>query len=136
MEKELIKESKIIIQYLSGSPAREQEVDLYLKAILKLNLPLNKNDIRLFNLVKNLPFLFPLVDAGSALLFPQSQFRSRILLQLAILETSPHYAQLFLHHENKKLSFLKFFAQSSFSVLLAVFGTIFLIPLKIFSSGN
>lgn len=89
-------EAHIICRYLLGRPATAKVVELYQLALLKHPLSLNTKETALWQKCMRHPILLSLTDAALAVKDPQSGIRKRIFTCLAILETQPEYARLFL----------------------------------------
>jgi hypothetical protein len=60
-----------------------------------LAAPLDSTDRSLIEFARRRPSLLPLLDGASGLLRPRSVLRRKILLMLALLETSPELAEWF-----------------------------------------
>lgn len=90
-------EANSIGEYLLGEKKPIKKViDLYIKAIeiKQLSLTDNENGIWLF-MMKN-KWSIGCIDSALAFFSPHSNIRKRLLVMLAILETMPEYADLFL----------------------------------------
>lgn len=90
------REAEILGTYLLGAKPSEQAVSLYLQAMQKLEITISGSDERLLKRMLDNPAMIGLVDSGLALIRPQSVIRRKLLVYLAILESLPEYAHLFL----------------------------------------
>lgn len=83
-------------RYLLGKPANRHSIDLYVKAMSTLEVPVNREDQRRLEFVLKHPRSLPWVDGGLALTAPASAIRSKLLVMLGILECQPAYTAWFL----------------------------------------
>ena len=101
-EKALLdKEAQVIATYLLGKKANGQVINLYQQAMQVLELNYINKDRKILQLLMKRRYLLPYLDAGLAILRPNSVVRQKILVMSAIIETQYQYASLFL---NQKLS--------------------------------
>lgn len=91
MSSNLEAQAIIFCRYLIGERPSQEIVDRYTAAIRNNFAPLNRGEKRLLRFIEILPFLVSAIDGGLAICCRESKLRQRILLLLAILETSPHY---------------------------------------------
>jgi len=89
-------EADRIALYLVGRPAGERERIIYSQAMDRLSLRMTEAEARLWSSMLRSRRRMARVDAGLALLRPTSVLRRKLLLMLAILETSPEFADSFL----------------------------------------
>ena len=124
-EKALLdKEAQVIATYLLGKKANGQVINLYQQAMQVLELNYINKDRKILQLLMKRRYLLPYLDAGLAILRPNSVVRQKILVMSAIIETQPQYASLFL---NQKRSFFYLFTIAwvgTRSILKAILGII------------
>jgi hypothetical protein len=89
-------EALVFGRYLLQRQPDNCSLALYEQAVAKLSLVLTPEDEQLLQFMLRRPWSIGLIDAGLALLNPHSQVRRKIFVMLAILETQPQYAHLFL----------------------------------------
>jgi hypothetical protein len=89
-------EAAILGAYLLGQRPSEHAIALYEQAMQKLDIAVTGSDERLLRLMLNNPVAIGIIDAGLALARPRSAIRRKLLVYLAILESLPEYAHLFL----------------------------------------
>lgn len=90
------REAEIFGAYLLGEQPSEQVITLYEQAMDKLKISVNGKDERLLKWMLDNPDAIGMIDSGLALVKPQSVIRRKLLVYLAILESVPQYAHLFL----------------------------------------
>ncbi len=122
-ENKIADEARTISYYLIGEYPGEQEINLYSEANQKLEIVLEPRfEGRLWEVMLKHRNMFGVFDAGLALVSPESLIRQKILVMLAILETSPQYCHNFLSVPFKK-THLIFIGQRAFvSVLKSILG--------------
>ena len=124
-EKALLdKEAQVIATYLLGKKANGQVINLYQQAMQVLELNYINKDRKILQLLMKRRYLLPYLDAGLAILRPNSVVRQKILVMSAIIETQYQYASLFL---NQKLSCFYLFTIAwvgTRSILKAILGII------------
>lgn len=123
-------EFHIISNYLLGvSPAESLSVH-YEKAIRLKNCKLSKDEEKVWNRMLKNKFLFGLYDSGLSSRKPHSTIRKRILVALAILETSPLYTSYFLNEKPLFIDFLKVIIRVPYAIIQGIIGR-FLISSKL-----
>lgn len=99
---EIDAEGRALAAYLLGREAGGDTLVRYATAVERLDHPESNADRRLLDRLRRRPALWPLVDAGLALVRPRSHVRRRVVVMLAMLEADPSYADLFLPVERKR----------------------------------
>jgi len=101
---ELLEESKMeaskITRYLLSTSLEEKEACLYANAIKKMDVSLDANERKIFEIMLSSNWKMAVIDAALALRNPQSVIRKRLFVMLSILETSPNYTDYFLSKRN------------------------------------
>lgn len=90
------REAEIFGTYLLGQKPSENAIGLYERAMETLNIPVIGGDARLQKLMLDNPAAIGVIDSGLALVKSKSMLRRKLLVYLAILESLPEYADLFL----------------------------------------
>ena len=90
------REAEIFGAYLLGQRPSEHAIALYEQAMQRLDIPVIGSDARLLRLMLDNPSAIGVIDSGIALAKPKSMLRRKLLVYLAILESLPEYAHLFL----------------------------------------
>ena len=106
------REENIITKYLTGTSPDERDIKLYRQALAKPSPGASLNQDRLWNIIIKPPAFLPYIDAGLGILEPRHPLRLRIYILLAILETNPRYAKIFLLNflaKSKPLIFIQCF---------------------------
>jgi hypothetical protein len=85
-----------IALHIVGAHADEREKALYLRAMRTFELRLTDAEMALWESMLRSRRMMAWADAGLALLRPSSVLRQKILVMVAILETSPRFADYFL----------------------------------------
>jgi hypothetical protein len=94
---EIARESRIITEYLLDQAPRQELIDRYVEgntALLNEKFP--RSDRAVMEFVRRNPWTLPYLDAAYSILQPGALLRRKILLQLAILETTPHFTDHFM----------------------------------------
>jgi hypothetical protein len=130
MDKQFNKEFLIFAKYLCGVSPGEQEISLYCEAMRQQHFDSNPLDQKLQTFALKYPLLLGPMDAGTALLFPDSVLRKKILVALAILECLPQYSSFFINKKEGPASFMNFISNSILAVFHAVSGLFLLLLLK------
>jgi hypothetical protein len=93
---ELRKEAIFIATYLFKRHPKEDVINRYIAGVnIVLNQPLNLPDEKIQSFIRLHPKSLPYLDAASAILYPKRLLRNKILLMVAILETTPDYCDEF-----------------------------------------
>lgn len=106
-DRELKEEAVLITKYLLDYSPTEELCKRYIEAnrVLLDNYNSKSNSHEL-GFIRLHPWALPFIDAAAGLLSPGSIVRKKVLLMAAILETSPVYADYFLHRADNHLSLL------------------------------
>jgi hypothetical protein len=114
-----------IARHLIGEPPRPEEITRWRSAIEGQGAVLaNDRDRRLWDLIRRSPWLIGPVDAGLALVEPNSAVRHRLCLMLAVLEASPHYTHRFLSPDSGPLALLALVPRLALAALRSALGLI------------
>lgn len=79
-------------RYLVGEVPADELIERYCRANAELFEAPGPEDRRLLELARRHPRAIAMLDAGTGLLAPQSLFRKKLLVMMAIVETTPAYA--------------------------------------------
>jgi hypothetical protein len=91
------REAQCFARYLIGEPAAPAEIERYRRAVeLRGAEPRAGRDRRLLEHMIRHPWTIGPIDAGLALIDPESPVRFRLCLMLAVLEASPAHCPRFL----------------------------------------
>ena len=116
------REAFLWTRYFLREDALPEEVQLYRLALKEKSRALGRYEQNLRNLIFRFPFLLPCIDGALALLAPDGELRHRIFLMLAILETSPARAAIFLDRKRNIFSFVGLFLRLIWATLCTVVG--------------
>jgi len=117
-------EAKVFGRYLINQKPGAAAVNLYAANIKASGTTYTKKEKKLLRLCLNHPWLTGLVDGGLAIVNPTSALRRRIYIMLAILESSPDYANYFLPRRRSMLYILVVLFAGARAVVKAILGTI------------
>lgn len=87
---------QLALYLLGGLQPNSKTLELYEKAIHIKTFTVTAQDKKIMTFVLKHPWTLGMIDAALAFTHPTSLLRSKLLLMLAILETMPEYAHLFL----------------------------------------
>ena len=91
------REAEHFARYLIGEPPGPMEVERYRRAVeLRGAVPRTERDRRLLERMIRHPWTIGPLDAGLALIDPESPVRFRLCLMMAVLEASPAHCRRFL----------------------------------------
>jgi hypothetical protein len=123
-------EARLFARYLLGRTPPQELLDRYVEASHVLfDAPPDPADAALRRFVRRHPWSTGFLDAAAALLRPAGQFRGRLLVMVAILETSPLYAEEFLPRPSSAaLLPLRLAAAGTRAVARALVGLLLYIP--------
>lgn len=100
-------EAYILGKYLVGKTPSEDVIFRYIDALKKNSVVLSEKEKKLWNFSLAHPWALGCIDAMFALRFPQSNFRKKIYIFLAISETVPLYSRLFLAQPPTRFTYVK-----------------------------
>jgi hypothetical protein len=120
------REAIILGTYLLGKPPLQKQVDRYCEACLILRLDTYITD-PVTKVAFQRPYLIPYFDAALALGKEKKLLRKKILLMLAILETSTECYDDFTSKNYSLAGWLKIFLQGIQAVFKATVGKILLL---------
>lgn len=89
-------QARVFGRYLLKREPSSRVQELFAKAMATNSGAGDKQDQALLAFAVKHPHFLPLVDAGLALIKPNSEVRRRLYIMFSILEASPDYHQLFL----------------------------------------
>ncbi len=89
-------EALLFGRYLLGSTPDEPSLLLFERAMATLPMRLDAKDDNLLRFMLAHPWSIGMIDAWLALTHPYALVRGKIFVMLAIVETQPRYAHLFL----------------------------------------
>jgi len=115
-------EAQVFGQYLIGQSINEATIERYNIAIVKLDYQAEEWEKAVVARAVRKPSLIPYYDASMALRHRNALLRKKVFVMLAILETRPEYAELFLSKEYPKSYFLNVIGIGVRSVYRAVVG--------------
>lgn len=93
------REVKVLTRYLGAKQVVPLVVELYQQALDNNRIELSPRDEKFLRIGLRHPFWLGYFDGGLALRNRNCGFRKRIALMLAVMETIPEYAHLFLATE-------------------------------------
>ncbi len=97
----LKEEALLFGRYILKKQPDDSCLALYEQAMEKLHISLDKDDEKILHFIRQHPWSVGMFDAGLAFVNPYSQIRRKIFVMLAILETQPQYALLFLPRKRR-----------------------------------
>ena len=115
-------EAQVFGQYLIGQSINDATSERYNIAIAKLDYQAEEWEKEIVAKAVRKPNLIPYYDAAMALRHRNALLRKKIFVMLAILETRPEYAELFLSKEYPKSYFLNVIGIGVRSVYRAIIG--------------
>jgi hypothetical protein len=115
----LRKEARVFSRYLIGKEPSNLSVQLYIKALQKLDIPMSPRDQRKLSFILRFPFFISMIDGALAMVNPEHPIRKKLYVMSSILESDPACNNYFLPKDGTSL----------FTILLtgtrAVFNTLF-----------
>jgi hypothetical protein len=93
---DLDKQAEVFSNYIVGEPPKPGAISLFKKRVGKYTPTGGSLDAKLLDFISSSTWSVAFVDAGLALIKPQSEVRKRIFIMFAILETDPDYSNVFL----------------------------------------
>jgi len=96
-------EARIFARYLLQTEPTDSAIKLYNAAMQANSGDADGSDKKLLSLIVKYPFLLSCVDAGLALLKPNSEVRRRLYVMFSILESTPDYHERFLPKQRSPL---------------------------------
>ena len=93
----LIDEAALLARYVAGIEATPVVAVRYARACeVRLAAPPHPREAAVLAFARRHPWALPLLDAAAGLLRPQSLLRRKLILMLAIVETMPEHAAMFV----------------------------------------
>jgi hypothetical protein len=129
-------DARVFCRYLIGQDPSEAIVGRYARALAATGFdPAGRDPLMLF--VRRHPSLLGPLDAACALFAPRHELRQRLVLLLALLETTPEHADLFLEHSGGRLgAWLKLFRSVAGAGLLLLAGVPLYAGLRLFARSQ
>jgi hypothetical protein len=98
-------EASLLARYLSGRDPGAEIADRYARACRALFVEEHSaRDAALMGFALRHPWSLPCLDAACGLVDPQSLLRRKLILMLALLETTPDHVDLFLARPRPRAS--------------------------------
>jgi hypothetical protein len=111
--------------YLLNKKPQDWVIQLYVNAVKKRVASSDPGEQQLFDFAAKHGWSIGLIDSGLALTRPESEFRMRILLMFAILETDPICCNIFLPKKRNRFYLLAIVFHSARAFLKAIAGSLF-----------
>ena len=116
-------EAQILSNYLVDTSVDKKEEGLYLRVVIEKKLSLSDKEERLWRLMLKSKVLLSSIDAGLAILNPNSAIRERICIMLAIVETHPAFFNLFIaNHKSTIPEWSQLLCTMALTPVKAIFG--------------
>ncbi len=125
-DKSLQSEALFFARYLLNKKPNLRETELYEKTIRSRALVPHERDLKLLAFASANTWSIGFIDSGLALIHPGAEFRMRLHLMFAILETNPEYHLLFLTQERKPLYALRILLRLLRAGLMGITGCLLL----------
>ena len=122
LQADLTTEAKAFGKYLVGEEVNARAVSLYLVAHDQTQFESDAQDLRMLKFMVQHPSLIGVIDAGLAIRKNKSCVRKKLYYMLAILESMPEYAQLFLFEGTPLTNALRLFFFGARSVMRMIVG--------------
>lgn len=121
---DLRREARVFARYLLGRETAPHLLDRYVRAHEALGPALRSGrGARAVALAATRPWLLPFLDAAASLVDPQGLLRKKLLILLAILETSPEHVEAFAPRPRPRaLVLARLFAWGAAAALKAAAG--------------
>ncbi|MBC7861741.1 MAG: hypothetical protein IAF38_02130 [Bacteroidia bacterium] len=116
------KEAEIFSKYLVKSSPSETLISRYVLACNKLKLAGNAKDEKIVSFAVRNPFFLPLLDAGLTFSKHKSLLRKKIMIMLAILETTPEYYEQFNTKNYSGVKWIGIFFRGCWAVAKMIMG--------------
>jgi hypothetical protein len=123
----LEQESVIICRYLTGRDPGEKATALYCGAHNRLPLQLSAKEAATWQHCLSSPFVLGSVEAALAIKNPDSLIRKKILLMLAILESTPAFHDFFLPQKRSAFYLFKLLFTGIKAILKIINGYLLLL---------
>jgi hypothetical protein len=121
------KEAEIFSKYLVKSSVSGELKKRYVLACQKLKPSGNLRDEKILSFAVRNPFFLPLLDAGLTFSKHKSLLRKKIMIMLAILETTPEYYEAFTTKNYGGIKWVGIFFRACGAVSKMIIGKIILI---------
>ncbi len=122
LQADLTTEAKAFGKYLVGEEVNARAVSLYLVAHDQTQFESDAQDLRMLKFMVQHPSLIGVIDAGLAIRKNKSCVRKKLYYMLAILESMPEYAQLFLFEGTLLTNALRLFFFGARGVMRMIVG--------------
>ncbi len=119
-------EAEIFSVYLIGETPSAQLVERYEHASSAIGA-INERDKKIYEISVKHPSLIPFTDAALAIGDRNALLRKKLLVMLAILETTPEHYEKFRSRNESKLKWISLFFRGGFAVFKMIVGKIILV---------
>lgn len=119
-----LREARVFSRYLTGEVAANHILERYASAIKTLGMDANEKIVRVS---LRYPALLPFLDSALAFGNTNHPLRQKLLVMLAILETTPEYYRLFTSDNRSRLYWLTIFFRGTAAVLKMLAGKFILL---------
>ena len=127
----LLREAALIARYLLGIALGSELQIRYAKAIERLKIQLDQEELRLWRIIERHPKTLRMIDGGLAIIKPHGGIRRKIYTMLAILETSPEHCSRFLPKTWTVFDAFKFIAIGASAGVTTFLGLILIQMMKV-----
>ena len=103
---ELRREAFLIASYLLHRQPTDVVIERYISGVqILFKAPTDPAEGKIFSIIRNHPAMLQYFDAVSAVFFPKNLLRNKLLLMVAIIETTPEYCDEFFTTPFSKTGF-------------------------------
>lgn len=120
-------EAEIFSRYLSGAQPSPELAQRYADACSRLNLQGDARDVKIVSFAVRHPAFLPLLDAGLAFSAHKSLLRKKLLVMLALLETTTTHYHLFATKDEPRSRWIGLFFRGCGAVVKMMLGKLILI---------
>ena len=123
----LEKEAVLFTKYLTGTRPSTELIERYVSACVKLNLSVAVSNDKLLQKILRWPLLLPYVDAAISFGNKKTILRKKILVMLAILETTPEFYGVFASKKYSFVGWLLIFLRGIWAIIKFILGSLLLL---------
>ena len=123
----LEKEAILFTKYLTGTTPSPELINRYAEACVKLNFSVAETEDKYLEKILRWPFLLPFFDAALSLRNTKTVLRKKILVMLAVLETTPEYYSFFSSKNFSLFEWVVIFLKGIWAVVKFVVGSFILL---------
>jgi NADH dehydrogenase len=127
----VLREASLISRYLLRITPSSELQYRYAEAIQRLKITLDRDEDRLWRIVKRYPKTLHMIDGALAFLKPQGGIRRRIYTMLAILEASSEHCERFLPKPCSSFQMIRIIGIGLRAGLITLLGLLFIQMLKV-----